>query len=113
MSAPPARRLLLDECVPRRLLRHLPGLAVSHVVDEGWAGRRNGDLLRVMVAAGFTVLVTVDRNLVYQQNVAAAGIAVIVLHARGNRTPDLVPLVPALRTAVPALRPGEVVHLGV
>ena len=108
-----APRVLLDECVPRRLRRELPGLPVSHVRDEGWTGQRNGALLRLMTAADFTVLVTVDRNLVYQQNVAAAGVAVVVLHARGNRTQDLVPLVPALRAALTAARAGEVTHVGV
>jgi hypothetical protein len=107
------RRVLLDECVPRRLLRELPGLPVSHVRDEGWTGQRNGALLRLMRAAGFEVLVTVDRNLAHQQNVAAAGLAVIVLHARTNRTPDLVPLLPALRAALAAAPAGQVAHVGV
>lgn len=107
-------RALLDECVPRRLLRrHLTDLNASHVLDEGWAGRRNGVLLGLMLEAGFTTLVTVDRNLVYQQNIAAAGIGVIVLHARGNRTEDLVPLLPVLRAALPEVAPGQVCHLGV
>jgi predicted nuclease of predicted toxin-antitoxin system len=57
-------RLLLDECVPQRLSRQLQEFEVSHVASEGWAGRRNGDLLRAMRIAGFDVLVTVDRNLV-------------------------------------------------
>ena len=68
-------RVLLDECVPERLRRALPGLDVSTVADEGWLGRRNGDLLRAMAAAGFTHFVTVDRNLMFQQNVGAAGVA--------------------------------------
>lgn len=107
-------RALLDECVPRRLLRrHLADLNLSHVLDEGWAGRRNGALLRLMVEAGFNVLITVDRNLEYQQNVAAAGIGVIVLHARSNRTEDLATLVPALRIALPVVGPGQLRHLGV
>ena len=94
------RRVLFDECVPRRLLRkHLADLNASHVLDEGWAGRRNGALLKAMGEAGFAILVTVDRNLAYQQNVATAGVGVIVLHARGNRTEDLVPLIPLLRAA--------------
>ena len=113
MTAGPGRALL-DECVPRRLLRrHLQGLDISHVLDEGWGGQRNGALLRLMVDAGFSTLVTVDRNLEYQQNVAAAGIAVIVLHAPSNRTEGLAQLVPALRAALPQARPGEVLHLGV
>jgi rRNA-processing protein FCF1 len=108
------RRALLDECVPRRLgLRYLRDLELSHVVDEGWAGQRNGALLERMRAAGFEILVTVDRNLVYQQNVAAAGVAVIVLHAPSNRTEDLAPLVPALRQALAEAQPGEIRHLGV
>ena len=106
-------RVLLDECVPRRLRRELPGLHVSHVSDEGWSGQRNGALLGLMVAAGFDIPVTVDRNLVYQQNVAAGGVAVIVLHARGNRSEDLVPLVPPLRPAIDAAQPGHVTHVGI
>jgi len=88
-------------------------LPASHVRDEGWAGYRNGALLQVMQTAGFITLVTVDRNLVYQQNVARAGVAVIVLHARGNRTQDLLPLVPHLRDAIVEVQPGEIRHLGV
>jgi hypothetical protein len=104
-------RVLLDECVPRRLRRELPGLGVSTVPEEGWASRRNGDLLRLMVAAGFTVFVTMDRYLAYQQNVASMGIGVVVLRARTNRLRDLVPLVPRLREAIGAVMPGRVVEV--
>lgn len=63
MTQGPAR-VLLDECVPRRLLRrHLRDLDASHVLDAGWGGQRNGALLRLMLGAGFGTLVTVDRNL--------------------------------------------------
>ncbi len=87
---------MLDECAPRRLLRrHLRDLDISRVLDEGWGGQRNGALLRLMLDTGFSILVTVDRNFEYRQNVAAAGVAVIVLHARSNRTEELAPLVPA------------------
>ena len=106
-------RILLDECVPRRFRRELRDLPVSHVRDENWTGQRNGALLRLMREAGFAILITVDRNLAYQQNVAAAGIAVIVLHARGNRTADLIPLVPALRDVVATAMPGQVIRVGV
>jgi len=106
--------ILVDECVPRRFMRrHLADLAISHALDQGWGGRHNGVLLALMKNAGFRILVTVDRNLVYQQNVGAAGIAVIVLHATSNRTDDLAPLVPALRIALAQIRPGEIVRLGV
>lgn len=92
--------------------RYFADLPLSHVLDEGWAGRRNGELLRLMVEKGFTTLITVDRNLAYQQNVAAAGVSVIVLHAPSNRTEDLAPLVAALRLALSDVTSGEVRHLG-
>ena len=104
-------RVLLDECVPRRLRRELAGRDVSTVPDEGWASRRNGDLLRLMLGAGFTVFVTMDRNLGYQQNVASAGVAVIVLRARTNRLRDLLPLVPRLEAAIRVAAPGQVLHV--
>ena len=104
-------RILLDECVPRRLRRELRGFDVSTVPDEGWASRRNGELLRLMLGAGFTVFVTMDRNLGYQQNVAAAGVAVVVLRARTNRLKDLLPLMPRVHDAIRTAVPGKVLHV--
>jgi hypothetical protein len=65
-----------------------------------------------MRAAGFTSLVTVDRNLAFQQNVAAAGVAVIVMHARTNRMTDLMPLASMVLTAIATTGPGEIAHVG-
>ena len=56
---------------------------------------------------------TTDRNLEYQQNVAAAGFAVVVLVAVTNTLPDLLPLVPALLLALEQSRPGQVTRVGV
>jgi len=61
-------RLLLDECVPRPLLRDLTGHDAHHVVDLGWSSKRNGELLKLMVAEHFEARFTVDRNLPFQQN---------------------------------------------
>lgn len=104
-------RVLLDECVPRRLRQHLLKLDVSTVGDEGWLGRRNGALLRSMVAAGFTHLLTVDRNLMFQQNVAASGVAVVVIHAPTNRLVDLQPLMSQVEELLPTAGPGQVLHV--
>jgi hypothetical protein len=51
-------RLLLDECVPRPLLRDLAGPDVHHVVDLGWSSKRNGELLQLMLAQRFEALLT-------------------------------------------------------
>ena len=81
--------------------------------ERGWAGLRNGPLLRLMREAGGEAFVTTDRNLEYQQNVAAAGFAVVVLVAVTNTLEDLLPLVPALLLALEHPRPGQVMRVGV
>lgn len=105
-------RLLLDECVPRPLKRELPGHEVSTVVEMGWSSKRNTELLTLMRSKGFNGFVTVDQNIQFQQNVRAAGIAVVVLVARTNRLKELLPLAPALRSAVDTIKPGELRRVG-
>jgi hypothetical protein len=105
-------RVLLDESVPRPLAAELPGHDVQTVVQVGWAGVQNGELLRRAAADGFEVLITMDRNLEYQQNVARAGLGLLVLIARDNRVETVVPLAGAILAALDQVRPGSVLHVG-
>ena len=70
-----AGRVLLDESVPHDLLLHLTDIDVVTVQELGWAGTKNGALLRVAREAGIQVLVTVDRRIEYQQNIPKSGVA--------------------------------------
>ncbi len=99
-------RVLLDECLPRRLKRHLPGHEVRTVPEEGWAGRKNGELLR-LAAVGFDAFVTMDKGQVHQQDIRNLSLAVLVLRASSNRLESLLPLVPALLEALPRARRGR------
>jgi PIN like domain len=99
-------RVLLDECIDRRLGRDLVGYAVRTVPQMGWAGTLDGDLLP-LVAAEFDVFITVDRNLPYQQNLAILDLAVLVLVAQSNRLADLQPLVPMILAAISVAGKGE------
>src|ERR1700686_2046132 len=78
-------RVLLDECVPRKLKLDLIGHDVQAVVDIGWSSKRNGELLQLMLAQKFEVLLTDDQNLELQQNVRTAGLGVVVGTVRRNR----------------------------
>lgn len=104
-------RVLLDECVPRRLGRELVGHDVRTVPQEGWSGKKNGELLTLMTAAGFEVLVTVDQGIRHQQNLRAAGVAVVVMVGASNRLADLVPLAPDVLVALTIVQPGDVVEI--
>ena len=104
--------LLHDECVPRPLKRDLIGHDARHVVDMGWSSKRNGELLRLMLAAQFAALLTVDQGLEFQQNLRASGVGVIVLLAKTNRIKELRPLVPQILEALTRLTPGALIRIG-
>lgn len=104
-------RILLDECVPRPLRRHFPGHDVRTIREMGWAGKKNGELLTLMAADGFEVLLTVDQNIRYQQNLVAAGVAMVVLVAATNRLAALLPLVSSALAALAVIKPGDVVEI--
>ena len=74
----------------------------------GWAGKKNGELLALMASAAFEVLLTVDQNLRYQQNLAGAAVAVVVMVAPSNRLADLIPLVPKVESALVGIQSGDV-----
>jgi hypothetical protein len=105
-------RILLDECVPRPLKRELADYEIRTVVEMGWSGKKNGELLRLMSQEGFSILLTTDQNLRYQQNLEQVGVAVVVLVARSNRLPDLVPLIPDVCSVLKTITPGQVIEVG-
>jgi predicted nuclease of predicted toxin-antitoxin system len=100
-------RVLLDENINWRLKRDLPGHEVESVPLLGWAGIQNGALLRKAVESGFDVLVTMDSNMVHQQDLSVHAIAVIVLRSRSNRLDDTRPLMAAVLLAIPRAPKGE------
>jgi hypothetical protein len=104
-------RLLLDENLDWRLCRALAGHQTESVPLIGWAGLQNGELLRKAAEAGFDALVTMDSNMVHQQNLGRYKIAVIALRARSNRLADTRPLMPMLVGLLPQLKQGTVTFL--
>ena len=103
-------RVLLDECVPRALRNDIPDHEVRTVAEAGWAGVKNGELLR-LAATAFDVLITVDRSLEYQQSFKGVSLAVIVIHAMSNDIIVLRPLMPMVLGLIPQAKPGVVTHV--
>jgi hypothetical protein len=77
-------RVLLDEQLPRQLGPYLIGHEVRSVQQEGWAGLTNGELISRMESSRFSVLVTGDQSLEFQQNVGKRRLGVVVLRAPSN-----------------------------
>jgi hypothetical protein len=104
-------RVILDECLPKRLTRELPGHEARTVQQMGWSGISNGQLLS-LIRGQFDAFITVDSNLAYQQNLANLPVAVVVLRAASNKIEDIRPLLPALLAALDFLNPCELRVVG-
>jgi predicted nuclease of predicted toxin-antitoxin system len=99
-------RVLLDECLPQKLRHHLQNHDVATVGYMGWSGITNGKLLAAAEAAGFDVLLTGDKGLGYQNNLAGRPIGVVALSAISWNI--IKHHLPAMQKAVDEARPGIV-----
>ncbi|HYR29553.1 MAG TPA: DUF5615 family PIN-like protein [Thermoanaerobaculia bacterium] len=99
-------RILLDECVPRRVGRHFCDRgSVVTVTDAGLSGFKNGQLLR-RIDGDFDVFITVDKSMQYQQNLAAYAVSFALLRVRSNDIADIEPVLPRLFARWSELKPG-------
>ena len=103
-------KVLLDECLPRKLKRHFSAHDVATVPEMGWAGVKNGKLLRLAESA-FDVFVTIDSGIQYQQNLLTVQIGVVVLMSSDNTIETLQSLVPSMLKAIDSIQPGQIVRV--
>jgi predicted nuclease of predicted toxin-antitoxin system len=102
-------RIILDECMPARLRRDLPGHQVQTVPRAGWAGIKNGKLLQLIAASGqFDIFLTMDKSLPHQQQLKALPFAVVILRATSNNIEDARPLMPEFLRHLAEFQPGHV-----
>lgn len=104
-------KILLDECLPRKLKFELAGHEVYTVPQQRWAGIKNGNLLR-LAETEFEVFITVDGNLPHQQNFQSLILAIMVLVAPSNQLETLKSLVPEILRVLETIQAGEIVYVG-
>ena len=97
-------RILFDQGTPVPLRDHLPGHRVETAYERGWASLRNGELL-AKAAAEFDLLITTDRNIRHQQNLALRQVAIVVLPT--TSWPRLERMTGKIAAAVNSLQPGQ------
>jgi hypothetical protein len=104
-------KILLDEGVPRSLGSFLKDFEIATVQNQGWTGLKNGELLRLAVAANFKIMITLDTNMQYQQNLEKYPINFIVIRGKTNRLEHLQPLFPAIQSIILSGRMGKITHV--
>src|ERR1035438_47510 len=100
-------RVLLDECLPRKLKNHLPGHECCTVPEAALAGKKNGELLLLAEKSGFEIFLTLDRGMEYQQNLKGRVITVILIDAKSSQLADLLPRMPSVLDALRSVQPGQ------
>jgi hypothetical protein len=91
-------KILLDECVTKHLKSHLSDYEVVTVREMEWSGIKNGKLMQLCVEHSFDILLTIDKNLQYQQNLDRYPVIIVVLNSFTSKVADLVVLLPSFRT---------------
>ena len=90
-------KILLDECVTKRLKKHLAEFEIFTVRELGSGGIRNGQLMTYCVENSFDILLTIDKNLLFQQNLHKFPITIVVLNCLISKVEELVTFLPSFK----------------
>lgn len=105
-------KILIDECLPVDLKQHLASLGHScETVREVGLGRKKSGELLALAENKWDVLLTIDKNIKHQQNLAGRNISVLVMRARSNRIQDLFPQLQACAQALKVIQPGQILEV--
>ena len=100
--------ILLDESVPRLIKTQLSEFPITTVQEMGWSGMKNGELL-AEAEQQFTILITADKKLRYQQNLTGRQLSIIVLPT--NQVPLVATLLSYIRDAILRIQPGTLIEI--
>jgi hypothetical protein len=103
--------IIFDQATPVPICPYLEGHTVRTAAQQGWDKLKNGDLLTAAEEAGFDILLTTDKNMRYQQNLAGREIAIVV--PGQQQWPQLRPHIQRVIEAVNAATPGSFVEVEV
>jgi predicted nuclease of predicted toxin-antitoxin system len=105
-------KVLIDECLPRRIKSHFSEHDCRTVPEAGLAGKRNGQLLALAEQQKYEIFLTMDEGMEYEHNLRGLSLAVIILRAKSNQLADLLPYVSDCLEQMKSIKPGEVVRVG-
>jgi hypothetical protein len=105
------KRVLFDENMPRKLRRDLSEFYIRTAQEQGWSAYKNGELLKQLPGT-FDVLVTIDQNIRHQQNLSKFKVGIVAIEVPDTRLVFLRQLIPQIREAIAAVRPGQLIIIG-
>jgi len=95
------KKVLLDENLPVPLADDFSEAFDTHTVRSmEWMNKKNGELLAAMEEEGFDMLLTVDKNIPYQQNTDKLNVKIVILRTYDNRYKTLKAHIPTIEDAI-------------
>jgi predicted nuclease of predicted toxin-antitoxin system len=105
-------KILLDECLPLDFRHCFPDHDAHSAEWAGLKGKKNGELLRDAELGGYEILLTADKGISQQQNLAGRKLSIIAIRSRTNQLGDLLPLVDAILDSLETMTTGQIVTIG-
>ena len=101
-------KILLDECVTKRLKKYLEEFEVFTVIELELSGIKNGKLMTYCVENKFDILLTIDKNLLHQQNIEKYTVTIVVLNCFTSKIEELITFLPSFKLQVGELQKHKV-----
>jgi len=79
-------KILLDECITKKIKKHLLDLDVTTVSERGWSGIKNGKLMKLCIEHQIDIFLTIDKNIMYQQNLSNLEITIVILNTPSSKS---------------------------
>jgi predicted nuclease of predicted toxin-antitoxin system len=93
-------KILLDECITKRLKNHLLEFEVYTIRELDLSGIKNGKLMTYCVDNNFDILLTIDKNLMYQQNLDKHPLTIAVLNSFTSKIEELITFLPSFKLQI-------------
>ena len=100
-------KILLDECVPKKVKKFLKEHEVKTVHEMKFNGLKDKELLEAGEGENFDILLTVDKNIDKQQNVKKYKISIVILDAIKNTVNYIEKLIPSFKKKLNFFEKGK------
>ena len=100
-------KILLDECVTKRLKPYLSEFDVYTVSEMNWNGIKNGKLMTMCIEHNFDLLLTIDKNLMFQQNLDKYKLTIAVLNSSTSKIEELLLFMTSFKAQVDKLEKSK------
>ena len=104
-------KIIIDECLPKRLTSFFKDESAWTVPQLGLNGYKDTELLDELDKRNIDIFITIDGNIEYQQQFNHRSFCTIIIRAVSNRFSDLKQFKSELQKAVRTTKSNTIVHI--